>query len=1098
MTKDGLEYISNFIQSMTCDENIVRVIKQNYTLKFNRKDFEAISLPEHMTGFYCGYSGNEMIKAYEPFLDVIRSMVHKDGTDIDTLMKDSKIYSLHKSIFKSYIETGVVSREEDPLLGEQNYEKEKIRRGIVNLLLKVSEKNNIFILLNDAHQMCDSTLEIIEELKTQESYGLKILLITNEMGSVKGYMAERYNSFIQKCDESGMVSDWPYEEEYGDKNVENAFVFQNTEEELDRIKNMFYTFAIEQADYYMNMIYQKVELDKVKVSGSYRINMFAIYIMINIYKENYSSALILCERLKGINAYKLEQIRDYKYYYYKSMANMYACNEEDAKKNAELCYCTALKIKDEFLLFKSMLLKSMAELIGWKDIWICDSDIEVTDELIDLCYKYNYINHLAHIFVYNFDNDYRLYSVVEGIEERTPHTSKGIQLAEQIDNEQFLVEAYRKSVMVASCNGYFATANYFYMKSIEVVKRNKNRFEEANIYNGLGYNCCSVDKYGEANRYYNKALRIFYEEKSTDYILETLYNMGINAILAGDYVHASEYLMSVLNASRLLKKNSLRVSNISKIFGLIALVAFKQGNYYMAQLYTNKSQHFLSYILECSIEEFHNYLWSDDLFLYYYVSALLAERNEKCEEAIKDFDAAEEHMKRSGGSMFFNYVHFAVDKSKLLRKIGRHNEAVALLKEARAYFNLKGNFLNVRKFDELIATGKWECPPMTMAMTSITIDEIMDYIRFESVENEVKSKRQQLKFFGTLQELVGHQYSSVENEIDTLCTNFKSNFNLDNLLFISYENGIPEIKFNDLEYEISEEEINVIVEYFKNNTAGFVLSKFNNNYHDYEQILKIFDRSRFFSIIVAPIYRFEQLHSIFITLVKIPESWNSVIDREVLDEDDIGIYMLVFRQIIDAIEKYRLNEQLRLQAVTDELTGLYNRKGYYEKIDNMIEEAEEKGTKIDATIMYMDLDHFKYYNDTYGHYVGDALLKKFADIFRKSCGKRGYVVRFGGDEFLILLNSVDGKLIDSISRRIYELIDKENGFTGLVQKYSKDGVDIPLECRATCSIGIETGRGMTSAGDFSEVQKHADVALYYGKNNGRGRAIRYSEIAAKN
>lgn len=1094
MTKEGTEYISSFIQSMTCDENIVKIIKQNYTLKLCRKDFDKIRLPDNTIGFYWEYPGNRMIKAYEPFLDIIRNIICEEEIDIDTILNDAEVYSLHKSIFKSYIETEIVKREEGPLLGERDYEEKKIRKGIVNLLLKLSEKHDIFILLNDAHQMCDSTLEVIQELQTRTSYSFKILIITNEMGSIKGYMAERYNAFIQKCAELGMVSDWPCVEECSEKNIDKAFNLRNTEEELVNIKNMFYTFALEQAEYYMNMIYQKVELDKVKVTVAYRINMFIIYIKINIFKENYSYALILCEKLKRIHAYDMEKIKNYNYYYYMATANMYARNEEEAKKNAQLCSETALEISDDYLKFKAKLLENMVLLVGWKDIGICDNDIEVSEELINACYKYNYLNHLSHILVYDYDNDYRLYSTVEGIEERTPHLAKGILLAEQIDNEQFLVEAYRKSVMVSSYNSFFATANYFYLRTIEVVKKSKNRFEEANIYNGLGYNCCSADKYSEANRYYNKALKIFYEEKSSDYLLETLYNMGTNAILARDYIHAMEYLMAVNNATRMLKKNSIRVSNISKIFGLIALTAFKQGNYYTAQLYTNKSQRFLSYILECDIEEFHNYLWSDDLFLYFYVSALLAEKSEKYEEALEDFDKAEVHMKRSGGSMFFNYVHFAVDKSSLLQKMGRHDESVALLKEARVYFNLKGNFLNVRRFDELLSTGKWEYPPMTMEMMGANIDDIMDIIRFESVDNEAKSRRQQLQFFGIFQELVNHQYSSVENEIDTLIMNFKSNFKLDNFLFIGCENEIPEIKFNDLEYDVSDEQINSIVEYFKNNTAGFVLSKFSNNYNDYEQILKIFDRSKVFSILATPIYRFERLHSIFITLIKIPETWNSVADREALDDNDLEMYMLVFRQIIDAIEKYKLNEQLKFQVVTDELTGLCNRKGYYKKIDNLIEEAEEKGKKIDATIMYMDLDHFKYYNDTFGHHVGDVLLKKFADIFRMSCGKWGDVVRLGGDEFLILLNSVDDKVIDEISRSIYEMIEKENGFIGLVQKYNKTGVDIPVESRATCSIGIEKGIGMTDMADFSEVQKHADAALYFGKNNGRGRAVWYSQI----
>lgn len=77
MTKEGLEYISNFIRNMTCDENIVRVLKQNYAIKASKEDFNKFSKPDNMTYFYCEYTGSRMIRAYEPFLDVIRTIVLK-------------------------------------------------------------------------------------------------------------------------------------------------------------------------------------------------------------------------------------------------------------------------------------------------------------------------------------------------------------------------------------------------------------------------------------------------------------------------------------------------------------------------------------------------------------------------------------------------------------------------------------------------------------------------------------------------------------------------------------------------------------------------------------------------------------------------------------------------------------------------------------------------------------------------------------------------------------------------------------------------------------------------------------------------------------
>lgn len=1094
VTKEGLEYISNFICNMLCDASIVRILKQSYALSATEEDFNELSLPDNIRSFYCDYSGRRMIKAYEPFLDIIRDRIFEENLDIDNVFTEAGVYSLNRSIFKSYITTGTAKRAENPILAEREYDHQKFLEGMVNMLLYLAEKKPIFVMLNESNQMCDSTLYVLEELVKRNSKSLNILMISNEMGSIKGYVSNTYNGFIKKCDMKGIVSDWSFQDYYEEMEVENAFVFENTREELSQICTMFYAYSYEQANYYLGMIYQKVELDKVDVSVDFRIKMLTLYIMVSIFKENYSYALILCERLNRIKAFEQENHKQYLYYYFKTMANMYIGNEEDAKKNAAICMKKADEIGDEYERFQSKLIMNMAELAGWKDIWICDKPVVVSDELISMCYKYNYLNHLAHIYVYCFDNDYKLYTVVEGVEERTPNVTKGIWLANKLGNEKFLVEAYRKNIMVASCNGLFQTAGYFYNKSIEIVKKNNNKFEEANIYNGLGYNCCTTDKYSEANRYYNRALRIFYEKKNSDYIMETLYNMGTNAILAGDYTHATEYLMTVNNILKMLKKNSLRVCNISKIFGLIALSSYKQGNYYTAQIYTNKSENFLRYILDYSEDEFYNYLWDDDMFLFFYVSALIAGRNGKYDVALSDYDKAEVYMRRGIGSQFFNYVNFAVDKSKLLAKLGRLEESKQLLNEARLYFNNKGNFLRVKMFDDLICTGKWEYPSMNIALTEISIDDIMNFIRTESIEHEAKERRQHIRFFGTFQELVNHSYTSVENEIDTLITNFKNNFNLDNMLYVSYENEYPEIKYNDLEYTISDSEMDVLVEYFKNNAVGFALSKFSNNYHIFGKIMKIFDKSKVFSIIGAPVYKFEKLHSFFITFVKIPESWNSVINREVLDEDDMEMYLLVFRQILDAIEKYKLNERLIRQAVTDELTGLLNRKGYYEIIENTLKKTRENKEKLNCTFMYLDLDHFKYYNDTFGHHVGDAILKRFADIFTMACGDNGYVVRFGGDEFVMLINTIDESVINDISNRIYELIEEEDGFVSLVEKYFRKGeVVIPTDFRATCSIGVDIGAGMTGMEEISEMQKHADAALYYVKKNGRGHMMQYSD-----
>lgn len=1095
MTQEGRDYISGFIKTMFGDNSIICVMKQNYLVEISEEDFESFALAEsRINGFLCNLSGADIIEAYAPFLCVLKEMVLKYDIDLDDLMERTGVYSLHKEIFRNYVKTGAAKRSEVLLLSERDYERKQFVDHLVDMLLDIAKEYTIVVLINNARQMCDSTMDILDCLCERTSTDFKVLLISSEAGHVKSYVKERYDKFLIDCDVLGMVIDGVLEEEENERQKDKSFVFRNTTRELEMIEDMFNTMAIRQAEYYIDLIYQKVELEKVFVTAEYRMKMLALFIAVCIFKDDYPYALILCDKYKTFTIKGKEDYIHYYYYYYASLAHMYIGNEDEALSSADQCVTLARKIGEERMLLHALIVKNMSYSSGWKNVWICSSAIVVTDEMTQLCRKYGYLNHLSHILVYSYHNSSKLYDTPEGIEERIPHVMEGIEIAKMLNNECFLVDAYRKCIMMASCDGYFETSTYFYHKSVEVVQQSNDKFQEGNIYNGLGYNCCSADRFEESNLYYNRALEIFYELKDKDYIIETLYNMGMNALLGGDYAHGVEELTAVINILKMLKKDRLRVCNVAKVLGLIAVCAFKMGNQYVAQIYHAKAKQFLNHIIGYAISDFENYIWSDDMFLYYYVEALIQTENGHIAEALKAYDEAEVHLIQSVGSRFLNYVLFAEDKAKLLRKIGREKEAVELLSSARDFYASRGNIVRVKMFNAYINGKEWDAPSLVLDMKNVTIGDIIQDIRLKSIEKNLTATKEQLRFFGAFQELVNNDYDSARHLMQTLAMNFKMNFKLSHIVIIGYVNNRARVDYNDLEYDLPEEDIQTIIEYFKENTNGFALSNFSNNHNDYREVLQVFSKSRISSIIAAPVCRFEKLHSIFIAIVEISDTWNSQVERDTLDDNDIYIYMIVFRQIVDAVEKFKLNDRLKHQAVTDELTGLFNRNGYYKILDKFVADAEKRGMGNNITIMYMDLDHFKYYNDTFGHHVGDELLKKFADIFVNACGNNGYVIRFGGDEFIILLDTVDGKIVQNTIEDIYRQIHEEGGFVEFVRAFKDDGVDIPDSCYANCSIGVEKGIGLTKIEEYAEIEKHADAALYYGKERERGRAVYYEEI----
>lgn len=1090
MTAEGQKYLNDFIEDMYITGNTrgdsIRIIRHNNILSMTRKDFEKLTFRPGLNKYYHEYNHGDMMEAYEPFLGIIGDIIGKYSLDLETVFDKADVYSLHREIFRSYFMQQKCERRDELILAELDFEHERMTDGIVGLLQYLSKKYPIFIMLNKVNLITSSSVTILQRLFESDETKLKLICLVNQLRSVSTYVNNTYTEFIGDCEEKNCISDWTVEE-VEEVEPDRAFSLKldNTDDYFRKINNCFYLFAFDQAYNYLNFMYQRIELDKLKVSVDVRVHMLELYIIACIYKKNYSSALLLCDSLKQLDTGGLERDKNYMYYYLIATANMCNGNQQAARNYVEKCRAFISNEKKEF---KVELLANMIELGGWNEIWIVEKDIIVNQKLLDGCETYGYLNHLAHIYVYCYDNDSKRFTVPDGIEDRLPHVMKGIRIAEKLGNYRFLIEAYRKNVMLASCNGYNNTSNYFYDKIISIAHKVHDRMVEAHVCNGLGYNCSAVDNFVAAHDYYNKALELYFEQKSSDYIMETLYNMGMNAILSGDYGNAMEYLTTIQNVMKILRKTGLRVCNVSKLYGLIALSAYKMEKYHTAHFYLNKTKQFLENILDFQQAEINSYLWDDDLFLYYYISALIKQHEEEYEAALENYEKAHIFMERSAGSMYFTYSLYVWDKANLYKSMERKEEREQLLREARKYFGRKGNFYRIQMIDELLYNGEWKFYVMEMPLRNVDLKDIMKLVKLERIENEAKEKKIDIRFFTAFQELISHSYESVKAQTDTLIFNFKNNFNIDNVIYISCEKDRDILQYSTLPYELSEKDIKLLTNYFRVNADGFAISKFSNNYYEYEQILRIFSKSKLFSVIAVPLYNNETLTSVFIVFDCICNNWNTIVRRKVMDENDLEIYRFIFQQIVDANEKYKLNERLKKQVVTDELTGLYNRKGYYEKIDELMEKSYDSQCQTDVALLYADLDHFKYYNDTFGHHVGDALLVEFSKIFAMACGDKGIAIRIGGDEFVMILETADQNEIQKVVDELYYFIGEEDGFKRTVAEYVEGELNIPEESKVTCSIGIAYQKDIRSFEEYSELRKLADDAMYKVKNSGRGYA----------
>jgi len=192
-----------------------------------------------------------------------------------------------------------------------------------------------------------------------------------------------------------------------------------------------------------------------------------------------------------------------------------------------------------------------------------------------------------------------------------------------------------------------------------------------------------------------------------------------------------------------------------------------------------------------------------------------------------------------------------------------------------------------------------------------------------------------------------------------------------------------------------------------------------------------------------------------------------------IDQDDYERFVILASQVALQIERIRLFEEVERLSITDGLTDTYLRRYLMERFAEELARAKE--SKLSLSFIMADLDYFKRCNDSFGHLVGDAVLREIAYAIKKNVREIDLVARFGGEEFLVLLPEADKKGALIVAERIRKAIDT------LIIKAYDESIDI------TISMGISS---FPEDGDLSEeLIEKADKALYEAKNEGRNRVI---------
>lgn len=1110
---DYINYIHKLILSFRNNEsNHFMFIKHYDTLYISEQEIQQILLKdgEDLCLLFHEFPMHSMQEPYGPFLGWIRDIYleyfqHETPEDF---VRNAGVYPLQIPVFASYITTGKATRREDVLFPELSYERKRMLDSLVALYRYVGSKKSLFIFMERLHLANNSCLDFLEALVKQISLGgIQILATYNEVYRMPEYVSKTWRSFVSLLEKRNYQYEWSSISTESTIDVQDVFIPKQSAMDgyILTANNMFYFLTLEDARHCLGIIYEKIQREIITVEEEKYVVFLQLFSLVSIMCKEYTKALQMCDYIGNIARKNKDDRLLYNYNYICAMSQYGVAQVENKVRfYVGECQKIANKYNNEEAEYKAEVLGMLADYNYWRETFVMQHAYLLRDGFYEQTERLGFQNILAHISVRCFDNDSETVQAIIRGEKKPEMFIKGVRLAKEIENWDFLIAAYTKMIVLFSENGCYQFVEACYQKKLEIFEQEENIARKVHSYNGLGHNATVAERYQQAEEYFNNSLKMSLKIKDGQEVAITLYNSAFNKILAREFSMAAEDLKLILQIMELLDMHSLSICDTSRIYGLLGFCSFYRGEEYQCYLCLNRMEAYIRHLYNVTDENKYRY-WHDTLFFKHMIRAMLCMEENQIEEAEKEFDEAYYHQSCTVGNQYFNYPLYIIEKAKFYAIQEKDKEREEILEEGINFCNEHGYHVKANMLLRELKNKREIVNQSSLPNREISNEKILDVIENLAVQRNLELNKKDIDFMNVWQQLLNRNISS--NEMLSQAINMAKNyFSLDGMgmfeirndeVTLSYFDG-PQVKGTDTNVtrrimEFTELEREKIASYFRKNRQSLLTNRIDKGFLEYKKLLEVFDIDHVITFFATPLVNSEgELDSIIFGYVEMRN--NYIGNRYLLMDHDFVILKFFSNQLFVALERLkhlelinRMNHQLSAMAVTDLLTGLYNRQGF----EKLINEDRARNNEEENVMIYIDLDNFKYYNDTFGHEIGDFVLVRFAQMLERVIDDCGYAVRYGGDEFVLVINGRDVEFGKKIAQNLFFMLT--DGLNGAIERKIGHAVIIPPEKQLSCSMGIATFKGY-DAQKVTEALNKADKGLYYVKKTTKNSFVVWDEL----